>query len=203
MEHLRAIQQQLKAPKDLTNQFGGYKYRSAESILEAVKPLLDREEAIVTLSDEIMQSADRFYVKATATFLAGDFKYPVTAYAREQETKKGMDESQITGSASSYARKYALNGLFLIDDVKDADHHDNSNESNESKGMSRKSYRPQSAMQDQPATPKQLKYIEDLYAQNGGDPEMLATLYKSEGVNGTPTVEQAKLLIAKGLKGQL
>ena len=123
MEKLAKIQQELKAPKDMKNDFGGYRYRSAESILEAVKPLLDG--AVLTLSDEIIFIGDkddsRFYVKAVATFKDGDFVESTTAYAREPLTKKGMDESQITGAASSYARKYALNGLFCIDDNKDAD----------------------------------------------------------------------------------
>lgn len=123
MEKLAKIQQELKAPKDMKNDFGGYKYRSAESILEAVKPLLDG--AVLTLSDEIIFIGDkddgRFYIKATATFKDGDFTEQTVAYAREPLVKKGMDEPQITGTASSYARKYALNGLFCIDDNKDAD----------------------------------------------------------------------------------
>ena len=119
MEKLAKIQKELKAPKDLRNNFGGYNYRSAESILEAVKPLLDG--AILTLEDDIMLVGDRFYIKATATFQDGDYVKTTTAFAREPETKKGMDDSQITGTASSYARKYALNGLFCIDDNKDAD----------------------------------------------------------------------------------
>jgi len=116
---LEAIQKSLKAPKGQMNKFGGYRYRSCEDILEAVKPLLDG--AVVTLSDTIREVGGRVYVEAEATFVDGENNITVTAYAREAETKKGMDESQITGAASSYARKYALNGLFLIDDTKDAD----------------------------------------------------------------------------------
>lgn len=119
MEKLAKIQKFLKATKDQYNDFGKYSYRSAESILEAVKPLLDG--AILTLSDDIEFIGGRFYVRATATFEDGDYIKKVSAFAREPETKKGMDESQITGTASSYARKYALNGLFCIDDAKDAD----------------------------------------------------------------------------------
>lgn len=119
MEKLAKIQKELKAPKDLRNNFGGYNYRSAESILEAVKPLLDG--AILTLEDDILLVGNRFYIKATATFQDGDYVKTTTAFAREPESKKGMDDSQITGTASSYARKYALNGLFCIDDNKDAD----------------------------------------------------------------------------------
>lgn len=119
MEKLAKIQKELNAPKNQRNNFGGYNYRSAEDILEAVKPLLDG--AILTLSDTIMLIGDRYYVRADVQFEDGDFTKIVSAYAREPETKKGMDESQITGTASSYARKYALNGLFCIDDAKDAD----------------------------------------------------------------------------------
>lgn len=124
MEKLAKIQKELKAPKGQLNKFGGYRYRSCEDILEAVKPLLDG--AILNLEDEIVYIGDRFYVKATAIFSDGDYKNSVTAYAREPLDKKGMDSSQITGMASSYARKYALNGLFCIDDTKDADTMDNS-----------------------------------------------------------------------------
>lgn len=121
MAALMRIQQKLKAPKNQRNNFGNYNYRSCEDILEAVKPLLEQEDATLLLSDELVQVGDRYYVKATAGFVQGDNKVETTAFAREAETKKGMDESQITGTASSYARKYALNGLFLIDDTKDAD----------------------------------------------------------------------------------
>ena len=118
---LTKIQAELKAPKNRRNSFGGYNYRSCEDILEAVKPLLDKYEASLTISDEIVEVGGRVYVKATASFIADGIGTYVTAYAREAESKKGMDDSQITGTASSYARKYALNGLFLIDDTKDAD----------------------------------------------------------------------------------
>lgn len=121
MEKLINIQKKLKAPKGNYNSFGGYKYRSCEDILEAVKPLLAEEDCTLTLSDEIVQVGDRYYVKATACFSDGSSYQKTYAYAREDAAKKGMDGSQITGTASSYARKYALNGLFLIDDTKDAD----------------------------------------------------------------------------------
>lgn len=132
MNILQKIQSELKAPKGQMNKFGNYKYRSCEDIVEAVKPLLKSYGASLTLSDEIVQIGDRYYVKATACLRDGvavahndkiEMVPPicVTAYAREQESKKGMDEAQITGSASSYARKYALNGLLAIDDTKDAD----------------------------------------------------------------------------------
>lgn len=121
MSKLTDIQRELKAPKSNYNSFGKYNYRSCEDILEAVKPLLEKHEATLFISDEMVEVGGRIYVKATATFQDGLTKTQVTAYAREAESKKGMDESQVTGTASSYARKYALNGLFLIDDTKDAD----------------------------------------------------------------------------------
>lgn len=119
MEILNKIQKELKAPKGQNNTFGGYRYRSCEDILEAVKPLLG--EAILTINDEVVMLGDRFYVKATASITDGKQTVFVSAYAREPLEKKGMDSAQITGATSSYARKYALNGLFCIDDTKDAD----------------------------------------------------------------------------------
>lgn len=125
-ERLAIIQAKLKAPKDQYNSFGKYKYRSAEGILEAVKPILREQDCLLWITDEIVEVGGRVYVKATACLtccdtsgLAGPLQ--VSAYARESDTKAGMDCSQITGAASSYARKYALNGLFAIDDTKDAD----------------------------------------------------------------------------------
>lgn len=119
MGKLTDIQRRLKAPKSNFNSFGKYNYRSCEDILEAVKPLL--EDCTLFLSDEVVEIGGRVYVKATATFSDGKTEVKVSAFAREADSKKGMDESQVTGTASSYARKYALNGLFLIDDTKDAD----------------------------------------------------------------------------------
>lgn len=119
---LLEIQVELKAPKSQYNKFGGYKYRSTEDILQAVKPLLKKHGDSLELSDEPVLIGDWHYIKATATFKDKEGNTTVvTGYAREAANKKGMDDSQITGTASSYARKYALNGLFLIDDTKDAD----------------------------------------------------------------------------------
>ena len=120
-DRLVGIQSELKAPKGQFNSFGKYKYRSAEDILEAVKPLLKKYSCNLTISDEIHQIGERYYVKAIATINDGAQSLSVSALAREADTKAGMDCSQITGAASSYARKYALNGLFAIDDTKDAD----------------------------------------------------------------------------------
>lgn len=121
VEKVSRIQGALKAPKGQTNNFGKYKYRSAEDILEAVKPLTTEHGLILTLSDEIVEVSGRIYVKATARLTDGEAELKTTAFAREEESKKGMDGSQVTGASSSYARKYALNGLFCIDDTKDSD----------------------------------------------------------------------------------
>ena len=115
------VQSELKAPKNQRNNFGGYNYRSCEDILEAVKPLLTSQGLVLTVCDEIVQVGERYYVKATATITDGTNSINNVAFAREEESKKGMDASQITGATSSYARKYALNGLLCIDDTKDAD----------------------------------------------------------------------------------
>lgn len=122
-EKLAAVQRELKAPKGQFNSFGKYKYRSCEDILEALKPVLSKNGCAVVLSDSVEHVGDRFYICATATITDYETHEQVhnTAFAREDTDKKGMDGSQITGTASSYARKYALNGLFLIDDTKDAD----------------------------------------------------------------------------------
>ena len=116
---LAAIQEHLNAPKNQYNSFGKYKYRSCEDILEGVKPLL--KGLFLSISDEIVLIGDRYYVKATATITDGNNRHSASAMAREEESKKGMDAAQVTGATSSYARKYCLNGLFGIDDSKDAD----------------------------------------------------------------------------------
>lgn len=145
MSLLNEIQQKLKVPKGQYNAFAKYNYRNAEDILEAVKPLLG-DRGILVINDEVVQVGDRYYVKATAQFSEkiGDKFVPVsdaTGWAREELDKKGMDAAQITGAASSYARKYAFNGLFCIDDTKDADTHDNTTT-------------PQNAPKQAPAAPK-------------------------------------------------
>lgn len=127
---LLAVQMELKAPKNQFNGFGKYSYRSCEDILEAVKPLCDKQGLVLMLSDSLEYISGRFYIKAMAILTDTETgkQISASAFAREDETKKGMDGSQITGSASSYARKYALNGLFCIDDTKDADTRDNRSE---------------------------------------------------------------------------
>lgn len=121
LQKLAKVQFELKAPKSNFNKFGGFYYRSLEDILEAVKPLLDKHGLTLTISDEPVLIGDRFYIKATARLSDGKENLEVTAYAREAAGKKGMDDAQVTGASSSYARKYCLNGLFLIDDTKDPD----------------------------------------------------------------------------------
>lgn len=125
MNILNKIQAELKAPKNQRNNFGKFNYRSCEDILEALKPLLKKYEATLNITDDIIYIGNRYYVKATAKIKTADGEETATAFAREEETRKGMDAAQITGSASSYARKYALNGLLAIDDTKDADTRDN------------------------------------------------------------------------------
>ena len=129
-QKLLNVQRDLKAPKGQYNKFGKFNYRSAEDILEAVKPLNAREEILLTISDEPIFIGDWHYIKATASITDGKDTHVVTAYAREALNKKGMDESQVTGTASSYARKYALNGMYLIDDTKDADTDEYRNQGN-------------------------------------------------------------------------
>lgn len=125
IEKIVAIQSELKAPKGQYNSFGKYNYRSCEDILEGVKPLLTKHGLVLTIQDSIDLIGERFYVKATATITDGKEQLSTSAYARESLDKKGMDASQVTGATSSYARKYALNGLLAIDDTKDADTMDN------------------------------------------------------------------------------
>lgn len=124
---LTAIQSELKAPKSQRNNFGNYNYRNLEDIMEAVKPLLSENNCNITITDDIVEVSERVYVKATVTITCNETKEfkSVSAFAREPFDKKGNDQSQVTGAASSYARKYACNGLFAIDDTKDADSQDN------------------------------------------------------------------------------
>lgn len=129
---LAEIQAKLKAPKGQYNSFGKYHYRSAEDILEAVKKVVNPMGFSVTLTDQVKEIGGRIYVEALASLFNGELEYTATGIAREEETKKGMDGAQVTGAASSYARKYALNGLFAIDDTKDSDATNNHGKSQES-----------------------------------------------------------------------
>lgn len=166
---LVAIQSGLKAPKSQTNSFGKYKYRSCEDILEAVKPLLEEHCLILTISDDIVEVGGRVYVKSTAALSGEEGSVCTTAFAREELEKKGMSESQITGSASSYARKYALNGLFCIDDTKDSDA---TNDHGKKEDATPK---------DPGATSDLIRKIEDLAKSTDTDMAKLREFYKVKG----------------------
>lgn len=159
---LRCIQAELVVPKGQYNSFGKYNYRSAEDILEAVKPLLIKYDASLIMTDKIVQIGKRYYVEATATLYALGECIMNQAYAREDDTKKGMDGSQITGAASSYARKYALNGLLAIDDNKDADtneyHNQNNNQNQQTKVPNQKPTQ-QNQQQSKPQQNSKQKFI--------------------------------------------
>ena len=188
-EKLANIQQELKAPKNQYNNFGGYSYRSCEDILEAVKPLLAKNKCVLQIDDTLQNIGDRYYVKAIARLI--DIEKPYLedeeismvnqiiniAYAREEENKKGMDGSQITGASSSYARKYALNGLFLIDDVKDSDTTNIGNQ------------------EERKATSKQIELVESLVE----DIDAMLEYYKIKDINEL-TMTQASEIISKKLK---
>jgi hypothetical protein len=170
VKNLIDIQSKLKAPKGQYNSFGKYRYRSCEDILEAVKPLLRDAGCTLTITDDIITVQNRIYVKATATIKDAEGNTEsVTAFAREPEGKKGMDESQVTGTASSYARKYALNGLFLIDDTKDADTDENRNEregraAQQSKQQSRQ--KPQQEPRQEPDPEPQQEFTDNARLAN-------------------------------------
>ncbi|MCD9775837.1 ERF family protein [Klebsiella variicola subsp. variicola] len=161
------IQANLNAPKGQYNSFGGYHYRSAEDILNAVKPLLGG--LFLSISDDIIQLGDRFYVKATATITDGEHVHTASAMAREPLTKKGMDDSQITGTASSYARKYALNGLFGIDDAKDADTDAHAHQTGQQPRNNRQQQGGQRQQQQRPQNQQQRPQNPQRGQQNGGN----------------------------------
>ena len=174
---LNTIQLNLIAPKNQYNSFGKYNYRSCEDILEGLKPCLQETKTAVTVNDEIVQIGDRYYVKATATLFDCETGESVsnTAYAREEESKKGMDASQVTGATSSYARKYALNGLFCIDDVKDADSRDNRQE--EAKKQ-QKEEQEQKKIENSPISEVKAKALLARCESEGVKPEKILNLYK-------------------------
>ena len=182
IDKLMRIQSKLKAPKGQLNSFGGYKYRSCEDILEAVKPLLAEEDCTLTLSDEVKLIGDRYYIEATATLRSGNEEIQVSAYAREEESKKGQDSAQITGATSSYARKYALNGLFCIDDTKDPDTDE---------------YTKQKAEK----TSKELSYRDKVIITAKERGISFNELAKDYGLNGSTTEERFKEVL-KDLEGK-
>ena len=185
MGKLTDIQRRLKAPKSNFNSFGKYNYRSCEDILEAVKPLL--EDCTLFLSDEVVEIGGRIYVKATATFSDGKTETKVSAFAREADSKKGMDESQVTGTASSYARKYALNGLFLIDDTKDAD----TDEYVKTSQKAEKKEKPKSEPVPNP-TPNTITPLQKVKLQNLMTEEQWSKTIEKNGDPKTWTYDQAQ-----------
>lgn len=184
-EKLSAIQREMKAPKNLYNSFGKYNYRNAESILEAFKPFEEKYKVCMTINDSIEVYGDRVYVKAEAVLYDCESAevMKVNAYAREAQEKKGMDDSQVTGATSSYARKYALNGLFLLDDTKDADSDEYAKQTS-SKGKAEK---PQTQAKEAPKeeekpTPAEIEKLENLCIKDNVDRIALAMAYKKNDI---------------------
>lgn len=165
-EKLLAIQTKLKAPKGQYNKFGNFNYRSAEDILEAVKPLNSEQGVLLTITDEIKEIGGRVYVVATATVSDGTDELKVSAFAREPENKKGMDESQITGATSSYARKYALNGLYAIDDNKDADTDEHKQQQENAPKKQQAQKQQQKQQQEKGFTEQELHELVEKYVRN-------------------------------------
>ena len=201
LEKLSNIQNELKAPKGQYNSFGKYKYRSCEDILEALKPILKENRTSLVISDDLENIGERYYIKATATIYDLDSENTIsnTAYAREEETKKGMDGSQITGTASSYARKYALNGLFNIDDTKDADtdeHHKQVNQNEKQTTKKPTSAKTATVENVSPATKTQIETITKLAGER-----LKAVLDFEEASLETLDVVKASETIKK-LKGE-
>ena len=191
------VQKELKAPKNQRNTFGNYNYRSCEDILEALKPVLSEHGATVFISDKPVVKENLFsYIEATATFVdteSGD-SVSVTAYAREAETKKGMDVSQITGSASSYARKYALNGLFLIDDTRDADSDEHHNQTTGSK---------QKAFSKDDVTALRLDLVKVATATKKDVNDLESWVAQQIGLNNFESINQSSFAKANALVKQL
>lgn len=196
LEKLSNIQNELKAPKGQFNSFGKYKYRSCEDILEALKPILKENRTSLVISDELENIGERYYVRATATIydLDSDVTISNTAYAREEEEKKGMDGSQITGTASSYARKYALNGLFNIDDTKDADTDEFTNQNKSGTNQNETQQEKIKSL----VTEKQKQIIKSLYST-----DEIRTYFKSLGKAKLSelTVKEASDFIQKKMGG--
>lgn len=188
---LMHIQTELKAPKNLYNSFGKYKYRNAESILEALKPLEAKYKVAVVIEDEITEVSSRIYVKTTVKLFdaESDDHIVTSAFAREAETKKGMDEAQVTGATSSYSRKYALNALFLLDDTKDVDTEEYQSQKKESKpAPAPQATAPASA--DRNIRQELVNYCNEL----GIDPREVARTYK---LNNSSTDEEFKTVIGR------
>lgn len=188
MEALKKIQQELKAPKNQVNSFGGFNYRSAEDILEAVKPLLAKYNAEMIIYDDIIEVGGRVYVKATVEISDGKQTIKVTACAREPLQKTKMDEPQITGTASSYARKYALNGLFLIDDTKDPDTDEHERQTS---APQQQAGRKQQAAGAEKISKATVQTLDGLIKQTNSDYKMLLDFFKVGKLEDL-TAEQAR-----------
>lgn len=195
-EKLQQVQSGLKAPKNQYNKFGDYYYRNCEDIQEAAKPLLKEVKAALVVGDELVLIGDRYYIKATARFVDCESSEAVenSAYAREEQVKKGMDVSQVTGSTSSYARKYALNGLFCIDDVKDTDNQDNSNgsgrkpPSGKAPGSKKTSGSDQVEKVSQPMI-ESVKGLIGKYSSKGLKMEKILAIYKIKDISDMSVVQ--------------
>lgn len=191
-QKLAYLQKELKAPKSQYNSFGGYKYRNCEDILEAVKPLLAKVECLVLLSDTVEQIGGRYYVKAVARLVDcenDNQQIAVASSAREEESKKGMDGSQITGASSSYARKYALNGLLAIDDAKDSD--------TTNKGVSASETASKSEV-EQKATTKQIEVLSKVYT--GENLARLLSASRITKIEDLPKKKASEILAKLGQK---
>ena len=194
-EKLTRIQTEIKAPKNLYNSYGEFNYRNAEGICEAVKPYLQREKCCLTLSDTIVEAGGRVYVKATAMLKDnedGDFE-TVTAYAREPDSKKGMDAAQITGATSSYARKYALNGLFLLDDTKDPDANEYRAEK-EKKQAQEQDAKKTEAVGKQKISETKATALHQLFSDKKVDEAKILVLYKVEKIEDLNEKQHANIL---------
>lgn len=185
-EKLSFIQKEMKAPKNMFNSFGKYSYRNAEGILEAFKPFEDKYKVGLIIKDDIVMIGDRIYVKASAKIFDCESaeEIEVSAFAREAVEKRGMDESQVTGATSSYARKYALNGLFLLDDTKDADTDEYQNESNgrqakqNKKPTQKEPEHSQQAPESETISAKDAEILRNMFKEHGIREEYAAAIYK-------------------------
>ncbi len=184
---LSKIQSELKAPKNQFNKFGNYNYRSCEDIVEALKPLLNKYKVALTMSDEVVEVGSRIYIKATVSLIGEDNTKiaETTAYAREEETKKGMTEAQITGSSSSYARKYALNGLLAIDDTKDDDFANAQDKTSETKATAQKTTM---------ATESQINIIQELALKKGSKIADIKKHYKVKELKDMSLVQASQCI---------
>lgn len=194
-EKLTRIQTEIKAPKNLYNTFGKYKYRNAEGICEAVKPYLQREKCCLTLSDAITEVGGRVYVEATAALQDDEDGscVTVTAYAREADDKKGMDAAQVTGATSSYARKYALNGLFLLDDTKDPDSDEFRAEKEERQAQEQDAKKTE-AVGKQKISETKATALHQLFSDKKVDEAKILVLYKVEKIGDLNEKQHANIL---------